>query len=405
VYNRNQASSSSDLVLPFYLSDLWRGFRTLWWAFLLLILLSTAVAMLCDALTVEYTASATATVLIENPFLPGRYEYAYNWATATQLADALTYVLSCERLERAICAQLNCPELPAVLSVFFTADTNLLTLHAAGPDPQASLAVLEAALELCPTVAEPILGSTQFVVLAEPALPETAQSALGAAALCGALLGSFLCAVWLVLYAILRKTIRTDVDVRQQLGLPCLGALPPLSHTTEYDRCIQQLREIVSHKLHSTQKVILISETASGEGASAAARSLAASFAEIGRRVLLIRGSSTVSEPSMTQITPYLDLLQIQGECSGGISGLQKDLLPLRAQYERIFIDAPPCEIGADGLYYAAAADAVCFVVKQDTVSEARIQACLDELSRINTLILGCILTETAVGFAAYGRK
>ena len=322
MHDQNHVASPPDLVLPFYLSDLWRGARRFWWVLLLLLVLSIAGSALCGLLTAKHTASATVTVLIENPFTAKEdYEYAYNWSTATQLADALTYILSSDRLEQAICAQLSCPEMPAALSVDFTADTNLLTLQASGDDPHSSLAVLEAALDLCPSISEPVLGHTRFVVLSTPALLNDRQKLWGQALLWGTLLGLFLSVVWLVLYAVLRDTIRTNHDIQQYLDLPCLGILPnPAQDAPGYDRAIRQLQKVICRKSDSSHRVMILAGTTSSDDVSVLARTLARAHAEAGQRVLLL------DEPLHT----------------AGIADTSRFLQPLRAQYDRIILCAPP---------------------------------------------------------------
>jgi receptor protein-tyrosine kinase len=75
----------------------------------------------------------------------------------------------------------------------------------------------------------------------------------------------------------------------------------------------------------------------------------------------------------------------------------------LRADYDLIFVDTPPCGVVSDAMFVAQAADGVLYVILQDTVRISKIQDGLDSLISTESEILGCILNGAQTSIMGYG--
>jgi len=368
----------SELALPLYPGDFLRGFRTYRLLFLMITVLVIGGFLLFSVCSMEYTASATVAVLVKNPVSYGEdYVHLYSWTTASQLAETMEYVVSGPVMERRLCDALNMKELPAVLAVDGTADTNLFTLYAVGKNREPTVQVLRCVLDLCPQVAEPVIGPARFVLLSEPSVSATPILAPMAAFLAGLAVSLLFAAGWLLLYAVLRKTVRTADHIRQDLRLPCLGILPLQAADSEHHhRAIAHLSGVLSHSLLDSQRVLVITGTDYRDEIFRTAGDLAAAFSDAGQSVLLLTADRTAASHFWS-----VDNLRWEPEAVGSIAGMTGYLKPLRSRYDRILIAASPCSLSADTLILAGAADTVIYLVRQDLTPLHSIQSCLSDLT------------------------
>ena len=207
----------------------------------------------------------------------------------------------------------------------------------------------------------------------------------------------------------LDQGLRSERDINEALGLPCIGLVPrlrrvgrrrphqhllerPFGAYTETIRSIVALLQLATP--HRTAKVILISSSVPGEGKTTLAVSVAAYAARLGRRVLLVdldfRHPAILRELGGTAETGVLDLLLHNrpfSEAVQRIPGLQLDYLPvqrhpadplalfagkqmqrllhqLRASYDCVIVDGPPLLAVTEARLLAAMVNKVVFVVK-----------------------------------------
>ena len=393
--------TQSERVLPLYPGDLLRGFRKYRLFLLLVTVVVTGGFLLFSRYSMQYTASATVAVLVKDPVSFGEdYGHLYSWTTASQLNDTMEYAVSGPVMAHQLCEALALEDLPAVLSVDGTADTNLFTLYAAGKDRAAVIQVLRCILELCPHVTEPVIGPARFVVLSEPAVSAGPLLSWPTALLAGLVLSLLMGAAWLILYAILRNTVRTADDIRQELQLPCLGILPLQSNDPEtHHRAIGHLAGILTNSLSDAQRVLIIAGTDYQDEIFRTAGDLAAVFSDAGQNVLLLTADQAAAAHFWS-----MDNLQLDQNPAGSIALMNKRLAPLRSRYDRIFIAAPPCGVSADALILAGAADAVVYLIRQDLTPLHSIQSCLSDFTQIDAPVLGCVLTGVDSGALGYGQ-
>lgn len=455
---KNAVQSEKDVTL--YLSDFTRGIRKFWW-------LSIVFAVLCGGIMLYwayvrtvpmYQTSATFTVLIPNETLSGNedqaaYSFSYSRTTADRLAAAFQYASQSSILQKKVCQALEVSSMPAILTVTFAEGTNLMTITASGQEPQLVYEVLLSFVEHYGDVTTYIIGPTRLVTIEEPVIPTEPYNARSwqQVVIKAILLGLAIEAAWIALYAVLRQTVRTKADIRQELNQTCIGVLPQVTfkrHNRKMDtrvlltnpgvsgdflESLRLLRDAVQSGLQEDEKVLLLTSTAPAEGKSVIALNLAAILAKTGKKVLvldadlrnsgvtsILRINGAKSAPEGGEDGPA-PLYNIQNYAPLGIDVLtfdtrknglrhiirsdrmQRVIDPLRAQYDLIIIDTPPCGMISDTAVIADAADAALYILRQDTVLISRIRNGINILLGTNARLIGCVLNGTTGGLGGYG--
>lgn len=243
----------------------------------------------------------------------------------------------------------------------------------------------------------------------------------------------------------LYDTIKTRDDVRNKLGLACLGAIPK---TTGQETFIEALKDpssivseaysaVVTSLRFSTEeglpKTLVVTSTRSGEGKSSTALAVAQNFARRGASVLLI--DSDLRKPAfkaasdkvgLTRLltgddeaarnhivpTQFTDLwLMPSGPLPPNPADLlstgrfQEILSEAASQFDIVIIDAPPVIGLADSLLLSSVTGHVMFVVESGkTRTKAAVEA-LRMIGGTGAHILGATLTKSAEDMGGYGYK
>lgn len=205
---------------------------------------------------------------------------------------------------------------------------------------------------------------------------------------------------------------RRNEEVERALDMPVLATLPlipgdnvhrrgMISHLDQTGEVAESFRTLRASLMMNPSirdaKVFMITSSQPGEGKSLVSTNLAISFAQDGRKTLLIgadlrrpalaaifgrdadarslglsdvlKGESSWQEALKRQIIPHLDVLDSgkppkhPSELLGG-RRLGDFVREAKAEYERIIIDAPPVLGVSDSLVLLAQADGVLFVVR-----------------------------------------
>ena len=451
---KENAVAEKDITL--YLSDFWRGFLKFWWIGVLMGLLLGSVSFYKSYIQYVpvYKSSATFTVHMENDTLTGdggmsAYSFFYDRTTADQLAIVFPYVMDSNILQERVCRDMNVSVMPATVSVSCVAGTNMLTITTTGSDPQATYDVLLSVIDNYSYVTEYIIGPTQLNVIASPELPTTPINALEwqketvKSVMTGLLIG----AVWIVLYAVLRQTVRTKEDVQRELNQTCVGVLPQVTFKrykrkidtnvllsnpllgNDFMESMRLLRSAVQSGLQENEKVILVSSTAPGEGKSVTTLNLAAMLAKSDGKILVIDGDlrnsgishmmfpggKSLQDSDTDRLYDIIRAEQLGVDVltfrtaqrrlwkimrTNMLSGI---LSELRDKYDYILIDTPPCGIISDAAIMANVADVALYIVRQDTVLSSRIRKSICTLLATDVRLMGCVLNGALGGLGGYG--
>jgi len=240
----------------------------------------------------------------------------------------------------------------------------------------------------------------------------------------------------------INDTVRTRADVRNKLGLACLGAIPkrarkvplleeledPTSPTSEaYSTVATSLRFSTEQ---GVPKTMVVTSARAAEGKSSTAVALAHNFARLGKSVLLIDADlrkpafrSLSDSKGLTklltsedQLVDHVTATQYEKLCllaCGPVPPNPADLLAsgrfraiiheASSQFEVVIVDAPPVLGLADSPLIASVCGDVVLVVES---GKTRTGAALEALNRLRASgasILGATLTKSTEERSAYG--
>lgn len=452
----NNDTANSTVELKILLSDAWRGAMKFGWVAVVLAVLLGGIQFYRSYVRYvpEYTVSATFTVQTENKVLSGEngvsaYSFFYNKNTADQLASVFPYVISNPILRTQVCEELGVSQMPATITANCISDTNMVTLTAKGGDPQITYDTLMSVIKNYSSVADYIIGRTKLVIISEPIVPENPSNKMAwrSSVLSAALIGAVIGVGWILVYAILRKTIRTKEDIRNVLNQNCIGVLPQVVFKkyrrqintdiiltnpligNDFLESLRLLRSSVKKTLNNGEKVIMITSTAPDEGKSVVTVNLASIFAKNDNKVLVVdcdlrdSGISVLvnNETGKESIETETELYEIRHIDALGIDFLSfKDsknnlqqiirtpvlktiFSELKENYDLVLIDTPPCGIISDASIISGAAEAIIYIIRQDAVMQTSIRMGISAMLETETKLLGCILNGATGGPGGYG--
>lgn len=184
-------------------------------------------------------------------------------------------------------------------------------------------------------------------------------------------------------------------------------------------------------------QVISFTSSAPGEGKSVVCLNLASSFADLGKKVLMIdadmRKSAMMSKVSavrenITGLSEYLSGMSPLEDCifetqypelhvmfAGKYppnpsellsSGYFKEMMNiLRGQYDYILIDTPPLGVVIDAAIISACCDGTALVIGNSRISRRIIQGVIGQLRKSDVKILGVIRNQSGKKKKSFFRK
>lgn len=225
--------------------------------------------------------------------------------------------------------------------------------------------------------------------------------------------------------------LRYPQQVTHELGLYILGAVPRLrgrrrrvreEHQRQALEAFRSIRLSLSHAYGAAGPMVLtVTSPGPGDGKSFITANLARSFAQLGRRTLVVDGDvrrGTVHQLLGVQRTPGLTnhlrgkggspLIQATTDenlsvlASGSRVGDGPDLLntramrdlvlQLRADYDVILLDSPPLGAGVDAFALGTLAGSMLLVLRTGITDRELADAKLEVLDRLPIRLLGAVL-------------
>ena len=387
-----------------------------------------------------YQATASFTVRTSNP-LYATQQY-YNSSTAQQMAATFPSILTSGVLGRQVQQTLGIAYVPNI-SAGVVGGTNIFTLTVRDSDPQRAWDVLQCVIEVYPSVAEFVVGSTTLTLLDESGVPTAPVNRLNlkAAAVRGAMLG---CMCWMglaFLYWITHRTVADEKELRGLANLPCLGVLPmaagygwkkkhiaypKVSEENDkfgFSESIRLLRSRVEKNMALHRgKVLMVTSTIANEGKTTVASNLALALAQHGKKTLLVdcdlRNPSVAGAfevPHQAGLSDFLqgrekieDLLRNDDGSNlyiiyGGqpvrrpekllASDTTRNFLTAaRTTFDYVILDTPPCTMMADAAEVGALADCTLLTVRQNFACRSQIVEGVQILGDSGKPIVGCVM-------------
>lgn len=436
------------------LIDFWKGIRKFWFIVIILMVIGAGGVWgyRCFTYVPMYEASASFTVKtidnLQNNEVNTAYGFFYDKNTADQIEKTFPYILSSGILQKHLCNKLGTTYVNGTVKAEVVTDSNLVTLSAVSREKEDAMKILDAVIVVYPEVAEYVLGEIEFEFLNEAELQEEpvnrpdVKRDLMLGALAGAALGTGL----ILVYALLRKTIRNEEDLRHTVNTSLLGMLPEVKEKniiitekwkkkSRYQEDLYSIQNRLDYLMKKEeQKVLLITSTEPSEGKTTVAVNLALAMAQRGQKVLLIDGDLRKPDIRKRFSVPrreksMIDVLKRESRVSDAVIYLEDEGLyilgcdkmipnPLemissrrmenlisqaRAFADIVIIDAPPAGILADAAHYYDYVDSVLMVIRQDWANQSRILDAVQELPGQGEKLIGCVMNMVKTGFASYG--
>ena len=238
------------------------------------------------------------------------------------------------------------------------------------------------------------------------------------------------------------ETIKTRDDVRNKLGLACLGAIPKRSGKGSFVEDLKDPTSAVSEAYSAvvgalrlsteagTPKTLFISSTQPNEGKSSTALALAENFARLGKSVLLVdadmRKPTFKAANNAQGLTPLLTthdavrdhvvMTQYQNlwllPC-GPIPPNPADLLAsgrfqsilaeASEHFDIVIVDGPPVLGLADGPSLAAVCNGTLLIVEAGRTRAPAVIGAINRLEASGAYIVGALLTKATERSGAFG--
>lgn len=434
-------------IEPFYLLNLMIRFKN---AFLQMWILLVVLSILLGALSwyrgknsfvPMYTTKAIFTVdagqAPDDIFGTGAY---YDQYAAQQLAASFPVILGTEMMRDLVIQELERGYINGQASARAVADSNMLVLTVTGNNPKDIYDYLNAIIKCYPQVAVFMVDNPQVKIVTKPEIPKEPYNSFNPVktALEGVAVGVAISLVFILVCALLAKTIQTTDELKQAVNLPILVALPKVNLkkrrsgnpgliTAESDpnmtESLRGLRMKIKKLLSDTdKKVVLVTSTLAGEGKTTIAINVAASLVRDGHRVILVDAdlhSQSVAR-LLEQEVEHDGLMECMKEQPVSIfscirtsqeqqldfiSGRSTDkrhytlninkvnalLDQLRERYDYIVIDTPPNDVVSDAMALCRCASCVLYVVRQDYVQRNQVINSIVSMHTKGITISGCI--------------
>lgn len=449
---RESFTAEDDVIdLGLLIHDFFRGFKKFWWMVLVLgIVFAGAVYLRAHSTYVPmYRSVASFTIMTSDSTNQNYYyNFFYDQSTAEQMAATFPYILESDLLTDLVKQDLGVSYINGSISAKAIANSNLCTITVTGREPVEVYQILSSVIENYPRVSQYVMGDTMLNLIELPQVPtepfnlfspyrSTAKAGLVGFALGFVLIG---------LYALTRKTIRKEEEIRSVLNVPCLGTIPQVKfrrrnkkssvklsilneRTGEvFAEAVRGIALRMSRQMEEKkEQILMVTGTMEQEGCTSVAKNLAAAMTALGKMVVLI----SYAEPVMEKRRAGRLELVLSGRCAiedafvydedygiwtisgrntaSGISGHKEVqnmkwlLEQLKQMVDVIIIDAPPCMQMSSAAVIAECSDTAVYVIRQDFSKTRKVMEGIEELCSFDLDFAGCILNQTQHGLAGYG--
>lgn len=399
--------------------------------------------------TPEYTAKATLVVNAKSS-TTGTYSL---FNLSAEMATVVSRVIVQPSVREKAVEILEIEEFDGKLKAEVHEDTNFLSLSVTSDSPQKSYDLLRAAMEAYPQISDSAFDNVVITVLKMPEVPHYPSNVISTGnrvLISGAF--SVLVTVLVVVFSILRDTVKDEADFKNKIEAKLIGSIPhekkqfsiqerlqgknkallihnnafiSLSFVENYHKLAAKV-EHINHRKGS--KVFAVTSVAENEGKSTTAANIAISLADRGHKVILIdvdckkpalfrifdKKPSEKSEfgnllnkkiepkdfrlKRYKQSQLYLAINTIPYPEYGDwieSGDLRRVIKSFEAQADYIILDTAPIVADAFVTDIVKMTDQVILVVRTDTAFSADINDAVATIKEVGGHMAGCILNDS----------
>lgn len=444
--------------LMYLIDDMWKGLKRFFWIIPVVVLLFAGTAFTLEKARYHSVYEAFTSFAINTRTAYGYTSTYYNKTVATQLSKTFPYILTSGILSDIVKEDLGVETLNGEIYASAIEDSSVFTIKVISYNRQDAYDILQSVIRNYPKVSDYIIGETQMDIIDESGIPTRPvnRARYKRAIVLGGFLGGLVCIAFLFLYAYTRNTVRGDEDLKENLSITYLGAVPHIKtkarskkveETIRMDNkeapsvlgeCMRTIRTRFIREADTTNaQTILITSASEGEGKTTVAINLAISLSRQDIRVILI--DADLRNPCVAK---EMGIKLYNDKCLGIMDVLQDKVLPEKAlvpygkygikvlpgtqslettgpllgskEFDRllstysemcdvILVDSPPCGVVSDASIIARKTDGVVFVVRQDYARLDQVLESIENTADIGVDILGYILNDTERGITGYG--
>ncbi len=398
--------------------------------------------------TPEYTANATLVVNTKGS-ASGTYSQL---SDSTGMAGVISRVIVEPAIQDKAVELLGIDSFDGNLSSKVITNTNFLSLSVTSDSPQKAYELLTAVIEAYPQVSDKVMSNAVISVLKMPELPHSPSNGISTS---NRLLIAGACAVLVaglvVVFSLLRDTVKDEEDFKNKLEAKLIGSVPhekkqfsirerlkgknkallihnnafiSLNFVENYHKIAAKI-EHINHRKGS--KIFAVTSVAENEGKSTTAANIAISLADRGHKVVLIdvdcrkpalykvfdKQPSEKSElgnllnknikPNEFRLKRYKQsplYLAINTrpypEYGEWIESgeLRRVIKSLEAQADYVILDTAPIVVDAFVTDIVKMADQTILVVRTDTAYSSDINDAVATIKEVGGHMAGCILND-----------
>ena len=431
---------------PVELADYLRAIRKRWWLVVSAVVIGVliGVAMLVTATPtyqskiVFYVSLSTATDA------SGGSAFSAN-QFAQQRATSYAKLLSTDKVGQLVADDSGLPMTAAQIANHISgtveANTVLLTATVADSDKARAYTIAQSLGDVFPKLVTDLdaqvsaNGSVSLTVVSGPTGGGKVAPRPSLYGGLGFLIGLVVGLALAVIRQRLDTTVRSDADLEALSSRPILGSIPedntartsPLvwgqrstSQRAEVYRRLRTNLEFVD--VDNAPTVIVVTSSLPAEGKSVTSANVALSFADSGKRTVLIEAD--LRKPRVSEYFEVDNGIGLTNVLAGHVavehvlqpwgrtrlslipsgppvpnpaealgSKMMKDLLAqLRRDFDYVIIDSPPILPVTDAAVLATSADGVVFVVRDGQIKKQQINAALQALAAVDARMLGFVM-------------
>ena len=433
--DNNYSEQNASVDLMYVIDDMWKGFKRFFWMLPIVVLIFATGSFTVERARYHSVYEAFTSFAINTRTAYGYTSTYYNQIVAKQLSKTFPYIITSVALQDIVKGDLGVNQLNGTITASSLEKSSVFTIKVTSTDPQSAYDILQSVIKNYPTVAEYVIGETQLQVIDESGVPTkpTNNAQYKRAILFGSLIGVFVFAVFLIIYAVTRHTVRGEEDLKRNLSIAYLGAIPHIKikvrsrnsgktilmdskeTPSALGECMRTIRTRFIREADTIDaQSILVTSASKGEGKTSVAINLAISLSRQDIRVILVdadlrnpsiaremgfdlkkiksRGTVNVLKGEIApeealieygeygvKVLPGSDPIKTSGALLGG-KEMDKMMSAYSAICDVIIVDAPPCGEVADAAVIARKMDGIVFVVRQDY---ARVNLVLESIENI----------------------